>query len=224
LGILLLRRNRLDEAVPELRRAADLLPADAASHYNLGRVLQKTGRTQEAAAELNKAHELNNKAQAAIQAKSLNRTAGRLLQENRFEEAATTLREAIRLDPDSADVHYNHGLALLGLSQLDQSIKELQTSLALNTDQPDAYYYLGRAWLAKGQPAEAAKNLAESLKRNPRDARAHNVRAVALAAMQQLSEAQKEFQFALDLDPQNSLFRENLGCLQRQFTGCEMKP
>jgi Flp pilus assembly protein TadD len=107
---------------------------------------------------------------------------------------------------------------------LDLSIKELQISLVLNSEQLNAYYYLGRAWLAKGQPAEAARNLAEGLKRNPRDARAYNVRAVALAAMHELSEAQNDLQAALDLDPQNSLFRENLGCLQRQLAGCELKP
>jgi tetratricopeptide (TPR) repeat protein len=79
-----------------------LLPGDAAVHYNLGRVLRKTGKSNEAAVELSRARELNEKAQATILAKTYNNTATKLMQEGRFEEAAAKLKEALRLDPDNA--------------------------------------------------------------------------------------------------------------------------
>ena len=97
-------------------------------------------------------------------------------------------------------------------------------ALSLNADQADAYYYLGRAWLATGNPAAAAKNLEQGLRLNGQDARARNVHAVALAAMQQFSEAAKELQSALDLDPKNALFRENLACVERRLAGCALQP
>jgi Flp pilus assembly protein TadD len=83
---------------------------------------------------------------------------------------------------------------------------------------------LGRAWLIQGQAAEAAKALADGLRLKPGDARAHNVRAVALAAMRQYSDAAQELQLALALEPENQIFRENLGCLERRLYGCELKP
>jgi Tfp pilus assembly protein PilF len=146
------------------------------------------------------------------------------LQEGQNEEAAVKLREALRLDPENAAVHYNYGVALLETNDLEKAITELQDALALNADQPDAYYYLGRAWWVKGQPATAAENLEKALKLNPQDARAHNARAVALAAMQQFPEAAKEFQIALGIDSANQLFRENLACLERRLQGCTLKP
>jgi protein O-GlcNAc transferase len=218
------RRNRLDEAVAELRRAADLLPGDAAAHYNFGRVLRKTGQLQEAAVELNKARELNDKAQDAILAKTYNNTATKLLQQGRFGDAVAKLQEALLLDPESAAVHYNYGVALLETNQVEKAITELKAALSLNADQPDAYYYLGRASWAKGQPNSAAENLAQALKLNPGDARAHNARAVALAAMQQFPEAAKELQSALGIDSGNQLFRQNLACLERRLQGCTLKP
>jgi len=131
LGILLSRRNRLEEAGTELLRAAELLPGDAAVHYNLGRVLRKAGKANEAAVELSRARELNEKAQAAILAKTYNNTATKLLREGRFEEAAAKLKEALRLDPNNATAHYNCGVAFLEINHLDLAVAELKTALRL---------------------------------------------------------------------------------------------
>ena len=42
--------------------------------------------------------------------------------------------------------------------------------------------------------------------------------------MRQYSEAAQELELALKLEPENQLFRENLGCLERRLSGCELKP
>jgi superkiller protein 3 len=218
------RRNDLGAAATELRRAAELIPDDMEVHYALGRVLQKSGAREDAAVELKKAQELNQKAQNAILAKSYNTLATKLLEENKFEEASTKLREALRLDPQSAPAHYNYGVALFELNQAEQAITELKSSLSLNPDEADAYYYLGRAALALRQPAEAAKDLQQALSLNARDARAHNVRAVALAELQQIPEATDELRAAVELEPGNAAFRDNLRCLEQRLAGCTLKP
>jgi Flp pilus assembly protein TadD len=56
LGVILRRQKSFQEAVTVFeaalrlrRRVADLLPGDTAAHYNVGRVLRKTGQLHEAA-------------------------------------------------------------------------------------------------------------------------------------------------------------------------------
>lgn len=51
LGVLLAGEHKHEDAARELRRAADLNPADAAAHYHLARVYDRLGKTAEAAAE-----------------------------------------------------------------------------------------------------------------------------------------------------------------------------
>ena len=155
--------------------------------------------------------------------KTYNTSATKLLQEGKFEEASAKLQQALRLDPQSAAVHYNYGVALFEMNQFEQAITELRSSLSLNADQADAYYYLGRASLAMGQPAAAAKDLEQGLRLNGRDARAHNVRAIALAELHEYPEASKELQAAVEEEPGNGTFRDNLDCLERRLAGCTLR-
>ena len=217
-----MRRRQLGEAGAELRRAVELAPGDMAAHYNLGRVLEMAGNSQEGRAELAKAREQNVKAQNAILAKSMNNSATRLLQERRFSDAAASLLEAKRLNPDDSTVRYNLGVALIGSGKLDEGIAELREALRMNPDQPDAYYYLGSAWLAKGQPADAVRALGEAIRLNPDDARAHNARAVGLADLGRLAEAREEADSALSLARGEPLFQKNADCLKRKLAGCRL--
>jgi protein O-GlcNAc transferase len=94
----------------------------------------------------------------------------------------------------------------------------------LNAGEPNAYYYLGRLLITQDKPADAVGHLQRAADLMPLDARVHNVLAVALAAIGRFEPAHKEFEKATSLEPANSLFVSNLGCLERQMRDCKLQP
>jgi len=64
LGIVLAALNRNDEAIRELRRAAQLLPEDAVPHYRLALLYRKLGRRAQADAEYARVKEIHASGQA----------------------------------------------------------------------------------------------------------------------------------------------------------------
>ncbi len=97
-------------------------------------------------------------------------------------------------------------------------------SLRLHPGQPNAHYYLGRALLAKDQLKAAVGSLRRAVRLAPNDARAHNALAVALAGTKEISAALAELKMARRLKPDNSLFRDNLTCLENRLEGCDLRP
>jgi Flp pilus assembly protein TadD len=64
--------------------------------------------------------------------------------------------EAVRLQPDSALLHNNLGIALTSAGRLDQAIVQLRTALHLAPGYADAHYNLAVALLQAGRREEAA--------------------------------------------------------------------
>src|SRR4029077_429045 len=74
------------------------------------------------------------------------------------EEAAATLRDAIRLDPEYLPARLKLAEVLLPLRRLDES-EQISQSLAEVAPQfAPAYYWMGRVALAKGQLAASIKH------------------------------------------------------------------
>lgn len=169
-GISLLRRGKLPEAIQQLGAASDTLRADPAAHYNLGRALEKAGRTDEAARELQIAADLNSKEKEFIRAKALNNEGNELVRAGKPVEGEERLREAAELAPEDAVSQYNYGVVLLVNGKLDTGIERLRASLAIEPQQSNARYYLGRALLAKGDVAGAVQSLETAQRLAPDDA------------------------------------------------------
>ena len=60
-----------------------------------------------------------------------------------MDEAVTEYREAIRLNPDVAEVHYNFGIALRTIGRLDEAIAENREAIRLNKGFAEAHCNLG---------------------------------------------------------------------------------
>ena len=57
LGELLLSEGQVDDAIPELRKAAELTPGDPAAHAALAKAFEAKGLTKQAQDEIRKAQE-----------------------------------------------------------------------------------------------------------------------------------------------------------------------
>jgi tetratricopeptide (TPR) repeat protein len=104
-----------------------------AAHIQLGRVLAAEGRSDEAADELQAGLKLGPDPAAQRDA------AGVYLLAGKYAEAEAGFRDAIRMDPASADNHYGLGSALMQEKKFAEAQPELMKALQLDPRLAEAY-------------------------------------------------------------------------------------
>ena len=218
------------DAFEALERAAGLLPEDAEAHRNLGNVLRRRGRIEEAVTSHSRALAINpgyaqahndlgaarfelGQAREAIacyrQAIALqpefalaNLNLGRaLLQSGEAEEAARSLRRATDLEPDSALAHWYLGNALIELGRTEQSVIHYQRAVALKPDFAIAHSNLGCALRDLGQPNAAASSFERALQLMPEQAEVHNNLSIVQRLLHRYEEAAASATRAHELNP-----------------------
>jgi tetratricopeptide (TPR) repeat protein len=122
--------QRYTEAEGVLRRALDGLD-DANTRYDLGLVLDRTGRVPEAVAEYERALARNPNHRDA-----LNNLAVDLARLNRTAEAVRPLEHLLSIEPDNVDARVN--LGLLRLAQHQRAQAEAEFRRVLSTDPQNA--------------------------------------------------------------------------------------
>ena len=126
--------------------------------------------------------------------------------------AALEYRLALRLDPSSAEVHYDLANALRGSGDTEAAILEYQQAIHLDMPDPagsarhprqtaEAYRQLGVIRQAKNQLISATANFRASLRLEPNNPETHVDLAEALFGRDLYAAAIPEYQAALRLDP-----------------------
>ena len=178
LGIALLQRGKMHDAVADLQKAVDLNPNDAVLRNNLGRALAEDGRGDDAIREGQKAVQLN-----PAYGEAFNNLGNAFAQKGRLHEAITQYQKALELVPNYAIAHNNLGNALARQGKLDEAIRQFQEAVAMDPGYTKAHNNLGTALLQKGRPDEAITQFQEVLQLDPGNisAQADLARAQALA-------------------------------------------
>jgi tetratricopeptide (TPR) repeat protein len=116
--------------------------------------------------------------------------------ENRYAEAASEYREAIKLSPKSPDLHFRLGRALLlqghSPEALKQAAAEFKAELAVNPEDSASEFQLGQIAQARGNAADAQMHYEQALKLSP-------AFAEALVALGKLHTQQKKYEKAIRL-------------------------
>jgi len=196
LGIGLLKKGQIDEAISYFQEAIRLKPDYAEAHYNLGVVLAGKGQTDEAISEFHEALQLK-----PDYAEAHNNVGTALLNKGRTDEAVAQFQESIRFEPRHAESHNNLGAALARKGQINEAISEYREALRLNPDFPDAHNNLGDALFKQGQNDEAISQFREALRLKPDYPDAHDNLGNALFIKGQTDEAVIQFQEAIRLKP-----------------------
>jgi tetratricopeptide (TPR) repeat protein len=170
--------GRLAEAEAVLQRALALAD-DAVGEYNLGYVLEQTGRSSEAETRYRRAIALN-PGLASAHTNLGTALAGR----GRVDEGAAHLAEAARLAPGSAAARNNLGAVFLQQRQVERAAREFRLALDLNPDYADAHANLGSALAQRGAYREALREFDEALRIDPHHAGAGANRQAVLARVQ----------------------------------------
>jgi tetratricopeptide (TPR) repeat protein len=106
---------------------------DSLTRYNLGLLLARTGRPDEAAREYERALSLD---PYAVDPRV--NLAVLLVRQDKLERAQRELTAALRIDPGNAGAHANLGVVLARRGQIDQAVREFQEALRLDPAQAQA--------------------------------------------------------------------------------------
>jgi tetratricopeptide (TPR) repeat protein len=169
--------------------------------------LRQSGRTNEAAAYLKKAVEIDHDHPDFEDYKDLGYA---LLTKGQTDAAIRHLQEILRLKPDYADAHNLLGLALVKKGQIDEAINEYQDAIRLKPDYADAHGNLGNALGRKGQIDEAISQYQEAIRLKPDYSLTRNNLGNALLNKGQIDEAISQLREAIRLNPALTASHYNL--------------
>ncbi len=204
------QRMLIQEAIARKRIARD--PGDFTAHFNLGGLLQASGKSDPAIRELREAVRLRPNDAVALN------TLGAIEQlANEPAAAEASYRAAIQARPEYPDAHFNLADLLLAGDKGDEAILQLREVVKLAPDDAKAKSKLAevlneRAHAAAQQGAlpQATADFREIVALKPEDSDACTNLGVALAMQRQFAEARLLFERALLLNPQSAAARKNL--------------
>lgn len=133
-----------------------------------------------------------------------------------LEQAADQYREAIRLDPESAEAHNNLGSILGRQGRLQEAIREVSRAVELAPSLAEAHNNLGILLAVRGDSGSAESHFREAAGLDSRDPTARLNLGMLLAKQGRAKEAAEQLEEALRLQPGNDAARRALRQLREK--------
>lgn len=152
--------GRLEEAEAVLRRAVRV--RDAAAEYNLGTVLDRQNRGDEARERYERALAID-----PFHAKTLNNLGVWLDRRGQGDAAIAMLQRSLQADPENGETYSNLGSAFIGARRLPEALRALDMALALIPGFANAHNNRGIALAHLGRFADAAAEFETALRLDP---------------------------------------------------------
>jgi tetratricopeptide (TPR) repeat protein len=113
------------------------------------------------------------------QAEIANDRAIRYWEQDRFDEAITQWNEALRNNPNIAEIHHNLGRAYAHQGQIEEAVQSLTSALSIDPTLVEAYNKLGCVYYEQGNLEVAFASWRQALRIDPnfKEAR-HNLRLI----------------------------------------------
>ena len=197
-------------AIESIKRAIDLDPADPKIHVSLANVYYRTGKLEQAEAELQAAIRKNPNDEQAY--RLLGRVLGRL---GRAEDAIRAYSEAIKIRPQYAPNYSALGAYYWNNSRYEEAAMQFAEVVQLQPDNVDGLLNLGAAYAASGDDERALRNLRAAA--NLGDGRAWSNIGTIEYYKGRYAEAAEAAKKAVDLEQQNATSHRNLGDIYQQL-------
>ncbi len=193
-GNILMKLQRLDEALASFDKAIALKPDSAEAFNDRGNALQKLNRLDDALASYDKAIALKSDYPEAFNNRGL------ALQElNRLDDALASYDKAIALKSDYAEAFYNRGNALQELNRLDDALASYDKAIALKPDYAGAFNNRGPALQKLNRLDDALASYDKAIAYKSGYAEAFNNRGLALQELNRLDDALASYDKAIAL-------------------------
>lgn len=206
LGIIRVRQGKPQEAVVLLAKAAEIDPASAEIHNNLGLALHACQRTTEAISHYEAAVRLK-----PAYALACNNLGVALAALGQSQQALVYYERALALQPGYIEAHSNLGNALVKLGRPAEAVECFQNALAIRPAFLEARTNLSLALQQLNRHEEAAAQLQQALAGNSRAPLLHLNLGNSLCMLNRHDEAIEHFRTALALDPKLASAAANLG-------------
>lgn len=161
-GDILLMKGDLEGAMTEYRAALSVRPVYVFAHYKLSVVLNKIGRSEEAAVEYKKAFPWTQTAFASLTTLAVYRA-----NSDDAQGAVAKLREALGLEPDNSEVRGLLLFVLENLGDVQGVIAEQREMVRLRPQDPKLRYRLGRKLERIGGPQAALEQYRKAYELQP---------------------------------------------------------
>lgn len=162
LGLYLLEKDRVDEAIPYFQQAVRIQPKDTDGHNNLGNALLQKGLVDEAMAQYQEALDLSLAAGDAGDREADYNLGTALLSKGEVAPAIIHFRKALeRPGLYTADAHGNLGLALREKGRPQEAIAEFEAALAMKPKSASVQTNL--AWLLSTSRDSSIRNAGRGL-------------------------------------------------------------
>jgi tetratricopeptide (TPR) repeat protein len=165
LGVALMQRQRIDDAVTQYTETLRLRPDFAAAYLNLGIALMKQGRVEAAMSNFSEALRLVPDGELAATAHYELGVA--LSAQGQTEAAITHHAAAVHIKPSFAEAHNNLGAALGGQGRRTEALAHFEEAIRAKPDYPEAHHNLGVMLFMLGRVEEAIPRFEEALRLRP---------------------------------------------------------
>ena len=128
-----------------------------------------------------------------------------------IDTAAIMFSKAVTINPDYAEAHFNHAIALNETGKTDISIESYKKAIAILPNYPGAHNNLGNIYLDRNQYKDALKNYEFAVSYKPDFFEAHNNLGVANRELEQINKAVQNFKKAIEINPKYTKAYLNLG-------------
>jgi protein O-mannosyl-transferase len=208
LGIILLSKDKTDEAIAHFRRAVEIYPGATEAWNNLGQALFKKGEKKEAIAQFRRALEVDSNHDLARC-----NLATALAEVGQLDEAADQYRQVLQREPDLVMAHNALAVTLDRLGHTEEAIAEYRRVLKSEPADIEVLNHLGLALAKAGKLDEASETYREAIRIEPRYADAYFNLGAALSQKGEIRQAIDCWQQCLAIQPYQPIVQNKLAWL-----------
>jgi tetratricopeptide (TPR) repeat protein len=162
MGLDLLQKGRLPEAMAQFDQALRINPDDAGFCFYLATRLLQSGRVPEAIELYQKTLQIK-----PDDANAHTDLGYALLQTGRPSEAMEQFEQVLQIKPDDFLAHTNLGDIFFQTGRFPEAIEQFEQAMRIKPDNADAHYNLGNALVQTGRISEAIEQYQQALQLKP---------------------------------------------------------
>ena len=205
LGRILLKQNKLNEALEAYENLIILTPDDFTGYYKKGNCYYKLGMRKEAVEYFKKSIELK-----PDNYKSYFNMAVALDEMGSRNEAIEMFNKAIEIKPDFVDAYNNLGIILSYMGRNNEAIQIYEEGIRRNPEEFSMFFNMGIMLAEAGRNHEAVAAYRNALKIKPDECEINNYLGAALTKIRSYNDAIEAYKNALMVKPSDSELLYNI--------------
>jgi protein O-mannosyl-transferase len=217
LGTLLMQDKRYDEAIAQFRAFLKISPGEIRVEKLLGVALLRSGRDQEEALRfLSSALERDKKDTDVLVS-----MAEALTGLDRTNEAIQVYRDALKINPNFVQAHYNLAMLLVRDKKINQALVHYDAAVRYSTQVPPVEYNYANLLLRLGEFDKAEHYYGNYLSNSDVVADAFNNLGLVMVYEERFGDAAELFRKALALNPKHQMAGSNFQLAKELLEGAQ---